>query len=179
MIEGQGFDGIDFEKIDEEPSTLIITHGGRIQSVISDIVKYYVDKGEFGIYLSLNKPHKTVESILRHAGVSGEHLFFIDCITASVNTIGVLDSESVAYLNDFDDISQKMKIMDAVDKFAFSVPGDKFMIVDALRTILIYHEPDVVSKLIKDLIYELRDAGVRFIVLTRSEDDSEVIKTIS
>jgi hypothetical protein len=69
--------------------------------------------------------------------------------------------------------------MDAVDKFAYSVPENKFLIVDALRTILLYHEPAIVSDLVHALIGGLQDINIKFVVLTGSEEDEELIKRIS
>ena len=167
------------QSIADSHSSLVVTHGGSIQGVISSIVKYFVDRGYSGIYLSLNKPHKTVEKILKREGVKLKKLYYIDCITASIHNVDKDAVDSVVYLDHPEDLSQKEKIMDAIDKFAFSVPEDKFLIVDALRTILLYHEPEIVSHLIENLIRELQDINIKFIVLTGSEEDKSVIEAIS
>lgn len=168
----------DLEKIDGSPSSLIIAHGGDIQEVIASIVGHFTEKDYSGVYLSLNKPHRTIESLFKRKGVSRDKLYYIDCITASIHKVDK-DEDSVIYLENPDDLSQKKKILDAVDKFALSVPDNKFFVVDALRTILLYHEPEIVSELVRDLIKEFQGINVKFIVLTRSEDEKEVIDMIS
>ena len=171
--------GGDLELIENVHSSLVVTHGSNIQAVISSIVKHFSSQGYNGVYLSLNKPHSTVESILKRHGVSPGRMYYIDCITASIHSVDDDDSGSVFYLDHFDDLSQKSRILEAVEGFALSVPDKKFFILDALRTILLYHEPELVSDLIKDLIKEFQDINIKFIVLTRSGDEREVIDMIS
>ncbi|MFH1788925.1 MAG: hypothetical protein ABH834_06065, partial [Candidatus Altiarchaeota archaeon] len=166
------------KRIESSSSALIVTHGGNIPDVIASIVGYFTKKDYSGVYLSLNKPHRTVESLLKRKGVSIDKLYYIDCITASIHSVDK-DDKYVVYLDHPDDLSQKKKIMDAVDEFALSVPDNKFFVVDALRTILLYHEPDIVSEIIRDLIQDLKDINVKLVVLTRSDDDNDVIDTIS
>ena len=169
----------DLKVIDGVHSSLIVTHSSNIQDVISSIVGHFTGEGFTGVYLSLNKPHRTVEGILRRRGVSTGNLYFIDCITASIHSVDDEGSGSVFYLDNVDDLSQKTRILEAVEGFALSVPDKKFFILDALRTILLYHEPEIVSDLIQDLVKEFQDINIKFIVLTRSEDEKEIIDMIS
>lgn len=168
----------DLEKIATSSSSLVIAHGGAIQEVIASIIRYFTEQDYSGVYLSLNKPHRTIESLLKRKGVSRDKLYYIDCITAAIHKVDK-EEDSVIYLENPDDLSQKKKIMDAVDKFALSVPDNKFFVVDALRTILLYQEPDIVSELVRELIKEFQGINVKFIVLTRSEDEKDVIDMIS
>jgi len=160
-------------------SVLFITHPESLHELTIDVLKYFVEDKVPGVYLTLNKPHEAVLESLRGHRVKTKDLYFIDCITAKVRRIPHKKQEKVWFADDPEDLDAKGKVREGVTQFLMSAEGEKFVVIDALRTLLLYNEAEKVSSFIKWLIDEAEGAGAKVIVLTRSAHDSELAVDVS
>jgi len=69
-------------------SLLIITSVEKLQNRINSVVSSF--KNIPGIYVSLNKTQKSIESILKKNKINTNKLFFIDCVTSEKTRDDVL-----------------------------------------------------------------------------------------
>jgi len=168
-----------FSGVFKSSSSLVVTHAWSMHDTCLDIVGTLTKKGFSGIYISLNRPHVSVLESLEEKGVDGENVYFIDCVTSSVHHITHFKDDRVLYADSPRDLGKDGVILRAVEHYVSSVSGEKFVLIDALRTMLLYNEEASVVSFIKELLYRLSDYGVKLIVLTRSEHDKGLIRDLS
>jgi len=120
-------------------STLIITHVEKLQKEIKKVIGSLKNKP--GIYVSLNKTQKSVEESLKKNNISTERIFFIDCV-ASQKT-----KEEVLHIPPRD----LGKLSFAIKSFFKEIKGEKFLIIDALSTLLIYNDENKVAAFVKEI----------------------------
>ena len=107
------------------PSILYITPVDKLQEKISEQIKPVA--GLVGVYVSLNKTQKSTEEMLTAAGIDTSRMFFIDCVTTEQLRDDVLHVKP----EDLDTLSL------AIASFIKDIPGEKFLAIDALSTLLI------------------------------------------
>jgi archaellum biogenesis ATPase FlaH len=120
-------------------SKLIIVPVEKLQEEINSTVDFF--KSIPGIYICLNKTQRSIESILTKEGININKLFFVDCVS----------SEKVR-----DDVlcvnPHQLDILNSViNNFVNDIEGEKYIIIDALSTLLIYNEEDKVGNFFKNL----------------------------
>jgi hypothetical protein len=158
--------------LDSVDSMLFIVDSEKLNDIITIVTKIMLQKDMYGIYVSLNKPHMTIQNMLNSSGIDTSRLFFIDCVTALVNKTLTKNKKSVIFASSPQDLTINGAIPMGIKRFIQSVPGEKFLIIDALRTLFIYNEPDIVSSFIHSLLNLTADHEIKLIVLTRQEDNS-------
>jgi len=142
-------------------SLLRITSVEKLQKETSKIVASF--SGTPGVYVSLNKTQKGVEDMLRKDGVDVSKLFFIDCVSAGS---GKEDSLNISPGN-LEGLSY------AINDFIKEIPGKKFLIIDALSTLLIYNPENNVAAFVKEVTEYASRQDVEVIALsplTKGED---------
>ncbi len=100
-------------------SLLVITSIEKLQNEINSVVKSFKDIP--GIYVSLNKTQKSIESILKQDGINTNELFFIDCVTSektrddvlhiSPNQLDLLSSAINAFIKDILSPNKRIEII--------------------------------------------------------------------
>lgn len=120
-------------------SILEITSVEKLQNRINSTVKSIGDDST--IYVSLNKTQKSVEQILKTQGIDTSKIFFIDCITSERTRDDVMHIPP----------TDLEKLRFAIDSFIKEIPGKKFLIIDALSTLLIYNSENKVAAFIKSV----------------------------
>jgi len=158
-------------KLDTSDSMLLIVEAGILHESMVYVTKHMLARDKYGIYVCLNKPHDAVSSILKRSSVDTKRVYFVDCVTALAKETLTTKGAKVIYAVGPHDISDKGTIPNAIKRFIRSVPGEKFLIIDALRTLFIYNEPKLVSTFIHLLLTLTSAHDVKLIVLTRKEDD--------
>lgn len=94
-----------------------------------------------GMYVSLNKSQKSTAAFLRKGGVDTKKLFFIDCMTDAAKSGGVLHVAP-----------DRLDLLEsAIKSFLDGVKGKRFVLVDALATLLIYNDDNKVAKFVKEI----------------------------
>ena len=108
-----------------------------------------------GIYVSLNKTQKSTEEIFRKSGINTKKLFFIDCVTSQKTNDDVLHVAS-----------DRLDLLDtAVSAFIKDIKGKKFLVIDALSTLLIYNNENSVAKFVKKITEYASENEVRIVAL--------------
>ncbi len=147
-------------------SLLIITSVENLQTEINKIVSSF--KNIPGIYVSLNKTQKSVEEILKKNKIKTDKLFFIDCVTSEQTNEDVLH----VHPNNLD------KLNYAIDTFIENIKGKKFLIIDALSTLLIYNNENDVVAFIKKITEHTSKDNVEIIALSPITKGKELLNKI-
>lgn len=148
----------------------------RYDEVNTKIIKYLVEKSNTpGVYVTLNKPFKTIQSKLQKAGVDTRLIIFIDAVT---KTGGVEKSDECLFIGSPQNLSD---ISIAMDQAIRALPQQKkFVFFDSLSTLLMYNKPSVVAKFIHFLSGRMRIWKVNGIIISlQKKQDKELIDELS
>jgi hypothetical protein len=121
------------------PSILIITAVEKLQATIVKAVASFQEAP--GIYVSLNKTQKSTELMLTQNNVKTEKLFFIDCMTNEKTRDDVLHISP----------GQLEMLTTAIEAFIIEIKGDKYLVIDAISTLLIYNDENKVAQFVKQM----------------------------
>jgi archaellum biogenesis ATPase FlaH len=147
-------------------SILIIT---SVENLQQEIVRTIASLNTLpGIYVSLNKTQKSSEEILLKNNIKTNKLFFIDCVT-SENT-----REDVMHILP----SNLDKLSYSINRFIKEIKGEKFLIIDALSTLLIYNNENKVAAFIKEITEYASDNNVKVIALSPKTKGEELLNKI-
>jgi KaiC/GvpD/RAD55 family RecA-like ATPase len=147
-------------------STLIITSVENLQEEVNSVVKTF--SANPGIYVSLNKTHESIENILKKEKINTNKLFFIDCVTSEQKRDDVLHISP----------RELGKLSSAISTFIKDIPGKKFLIIDALSTLLIYNDENKVARFVKETIEFASEKDVEVIALSPKTKGEELLNKI-
>lgn len=147
-------------------STLIITSVEKLQEKINQAVGSMQNCA--GIYVSLNKTQKSVEEILNKNGIKTNKLFFIDCMTQEKIRDDVLHIPP----RELDKLSY------AINVFINEIQGKKFLILDALSTLLIYNDENKVASFVKEITEYASQNEVEVIAFSPATKGEELLNKI-
>ncbi len=141
-------------------STLVITDVDKLQGEISKVVGAL--KNKTGIYVSLNKTQKSVEKVFKKSGIKTEKIFFIDCV--SLEKV----REDVLHISP----RELDKLEFAIKSFLKEIKGKKFLVIDALSTLLIYNDENKVAGFVKEVTsFSQKDVQIfAFSPVTKGEE---------
>ena len=125
--------------MEKKQSILVITSVENLQNSVISFLKSSVSIP--GIYLSLNKTQASIEKILQGSGIDTKKLFFIDCVTSEKK------KEDVLHIHP----TQLELLTTAIKSFIQEIQGEKFLLIDALSTLLIYNNPNKVAQFVKEI----------------------------
>jgi archaellum biogenesis ATPase FlaH len=147
-------------------STLIITSVENLQEEVNGIVKTLNTLP--GIYVSLNKTHESIENILKKNKINVNKLFFIDCVTSEQKREDVLHIRP----------TELARLSSAISTFIKDIPGKKFLLVDALSTLLIYNNENAVAQFVKEVTEFASEKEVEVIALSPKTKGEELLNKI-
>jgi len=147
-------------------SLLVITPVEKLQTRINSLVKSY--KNIPGIYVSLNKTTKSIENIFKQNGINTNKLFFIDCITSEKTRDDVMHIAP----------DQLDLLSSAINAFVKDIKEKKFLVIDALSTLLIYNDENKVAKFIKEIIEYASQHDVDIIAFSPKTKGEELLNKI-
>jgi archaellum biogenesis ATPase FlaH len=147
-------------------SKLIITSVEKLQSMINFTVRSF--DGKIGIYVSLNKTQKSVEDIFQQNGISTKKMFFVDCVTAEKEKHDVLHISP----------TQLDMLSAAIQNFIKDIKGEKFLIIDALSTLLIYNDENKVAKFVKEISEYASENEVNVVAFSPETKGEELLNKI-
>ncbi|MBS3144983.1 hypothetical protein J4208_05360 [Candidatus Woesearchaeota archaeon] len=143
-----------------------------------DLIYYLTETDNTpGVYVTLNKPFTTMESIFKRANINTDMIIFIDAVTRT--TGGNVEKTSkclfIGSPENLSDISLSM------DQAVRAIPGDKkFLFFDSLNTLLIYNKAATVAKFIHFLSGKMRIWRVKGIIISlEKESDKELLSELS
>ncbi len=147
-------------------SLLVITSVEKLQDRINSVVGSF--KNIPGIYVSLNKTQKSTENILKKAGINTNNLFFIDCVTTEKTRDDVLHIAP----------EQLHLLSPAIHAFMENIKGEKFLILDALSTLLIYNDENKVAKFVKEVTGYASQNDVKVVAFSPKTKGEELLNKI-
>ena len=146
-------------------SKLIITSVENLQKEVNRTVKNL--EGSIGIYVSLNKTQKSIEKIFLKEKISTKKIFFIDCVTQEKTNEEVLHIPP----NDL----EKIKI--SIESFLEDIKGEKYLLIDALSTLLIYNPENQVAAFIKEVTEKSSD-NLKVVAFSPETKGEELLEKI-
>jgi len=147
-------------------SLLIVTSVETLQNKINNTVKSF--NSYPGIYVSLNKTQKSTEQALEKSHIDTKKLFFIDCVTAEKVRDDVLHIAP-----------EKLDLLSsAINEFIRDIKGKKFLIIDALSTLLIYNDENKVAKFAKEVTEYASANDVEVVAFSPKTKGEELLNKI-
>ncbi len=159
--------------ITEKINTLIITDVENIQSTSNGVLKQFSKKSVSGAYVCLNRPQHAVKNILQEENIDFKNILFIDCISTSLTNVA--EEENVTHISTPADLTG---LSISISEFINDVSHDKFVMIDALGTLLIYNHEEIVLKFIRCVLEECSETGCAAIMITPKTEDSSWINKI-
>lgn len=147
-------------------SVLTITSVENLQKNIDKTVKSF--EGTPGIYVSLNKTQTSTEDHLVKQKIDVEKLFFIDCVTDEKTKEDVLHIPP-------DNLGM---LSTAIREFINDIQGSKFLVIDALSTLLIYNSNDDVAKFAKEVTEFASANDVKVVAFSPKTKGEELLDKI-
>nr|MCK4929768.1 hypothetical protein [Nanoarchaeota archaeon] len=147
-------------------SLLVITSVERLQNRINSVVSSF--KKTPGVYVSLNKTQKSTEDILKENRINTNKLFFIDCVTSEKTRDDVLHVAP----------DQLDLLSSAINTFIKDIKGEKFLIIDALSTLLIYNDENKVAQFVKKITEYASQNDVKVIAFSPKTKGEELLNKI-
>lgn len=117
-----------------------------------------------GICITLNRPARNLKKLLDIHNIKNNHLYFIDCISRRISHQQKM--EKCTYLSSPD----LTEIGLAVDSLAKSIPGKKFLILDSLSTLRLYHSKETIELFLNFFINRMRVLNINPIVLNEKQE---------
>jgi len=157
---------------------LLIVPAEKYAEANSELLKYMVtEKNLQGIYITINKPYKSILEQLKKDKIDPKKIFFIDAITQTAGgtpekTDEVLYMASPQNLTDMGiALEQALQSIQAKEKFLF---------LDSLNTLLIYNSADTVASFTHFLTGKIRVMGLKGVFISLKKDtDHQLIEMLS
>jgi len=159
------------KKLGRKYSVLVTSPIGDLQKNINKVCAHLVKTGKPVLYISLNKPHKTVKEALEKQGIATEKIFFIDCLTQAS---GQPTRNHVIHIENPADLTS-LEI--AISEFLEKIQGEKSVLIDALATLLIYNSEELTTKFTKSVLEKSQDS--RTVIFTPSAKGTGFIEKIA
>ena len=145
-------------------SRLMETPADQLQDDILSEVRRLQGSGLTGIYVSINKPYETMNNVFMRNRINTNKIFFIDCITSQTRE----ELENVLFIPDISDLGG---LSIAIARFIDKIPDGKFLLIDAVHTLWIYHTPNLIARFIQNLTERsYRDDVAMTAFIVESED---------
>lgn len=116
-----------------------------------------------GVYVTLNKPFKTMNAMFKKEGIDTRMILFIDAVTKTAG--GELEkSENCLYIGNPENLSD---ISVAMDQAVTALPSkEKFVFFDSLNTLLLFNSPATVARFVHFLAGKMRVWSVKGIIIS-------------
>lgn len=148
------------------PSKLIITSTGTLQRKVISTVKS-LQKNKV-VFVSLNKPRKSVEKQLKQAGVNTKGIFFIDCVNEEDSKDDVLHVPP-----------DRLDLLDsAIKTYVKTIKSEPAIVIDSLSTLMIYNNENDVAQFAKRLTDFTSETKATVIALSPNTKKEELLNKI-
>ncbi|MBN2518314.1 MAG: hypothetical protein JXB14_05695 [Candidatus Altiarchaeota archaeon] len=133
------------------------------------------DEGLPGVYITVNKPYQTMVRMLDDHKVKTDKLFFIDCITKTAGGQTDPDNKRVLYM----DSPQNLTGLGvALGEAVRAIDGNnKFLFLDSLSTLQLYHNVGTVAKFSHFLTGRMRMWALRGILISMEKEADPTLTT--
>jgi len=129
-----------------------------------------------GVYVTLNKPFKTMQKLLKEEKIDTGMIIFIDAVSKAGGEIK--KTKDCLFIGSPENLSD---IAVAMDQAVMAIQSNKkFLFFDSLNTLLLYNKATTVAKFIHFLAGKMRTWKVKGIIVSLHKDkDKELIEELS
>jgi len=128
------------------------------------------EKGLTGVYVTVNKPYKTLQQALQDVGVNTKGIFFIDAVS-KLTSDEPNKSEGCVFIGSPQDLTG---ISIAITEVVAALPAsNRFLIFDSLSTLLIYNPSSSVAKFAHFLTANIRKWGILGILILMGNEKEQ------
>jgi hypothetical protein len=158
--------------IEENKVVLLVIPNENYNNILINTLKRIMNNDKV-CYITLNKGYDALNILFEKNKIKLDNFFFVDCITKTVkqqkNTNDCIFVSSPNSL-----VGLSLAISKGVKK-----QNSKFIILDSLSTLLIYHKDNIVSKFVQGLTnkFETTDSNVVF-TITKKDKESPLFKNL-
>lgn len=145
------------------------------QKINIDLIKTLVNEQNTpGVYVTLNKPFKTLKTLFDNVSINTKLIIFIDAVT---ETPRIEKTKDCLYIGNPEKLSD---LSIAMDQAVRAIPSDeKFVFFDSLSTLLIYNNPNTIAKFIHFLSTKMREWKVKGIIISLERGNKELIDKLT
>lgn len=164
-----------FKDLPDDFIASVIVPSGNYEEVNMHILNKFIhEKNRHGIYITINRPYKSIVKLMKKNNIDIKRLSFIDCISKEVSKpkkeINCIFVKSPADLTE---------IAIAIDRL-FKHTKHGFIFFDSLDTLLLYNSFEGVVKFAHFITGKMRIYGINGILLGLDEKiDKELIDEIA
>jgi len=156
----------------------LATINSKYNNANIELIKYMTEEVKSpGVYVTLNKPFKTIESDLKNSKVDTRIIIFIDAVTKTVGG-EIKKTDRCLFIGSPENLSD---LSIAMDQAITSLKGkDKFLFFDSLNTLLLYNSAETVARFIHFLAGKMRIWKVKGIIISlEKKANKELIDELS
>lgn len=132
------------------------------------LVKRLNDLGYFCVYVTLNRTHRDLEAIMAHESIDPARVFFADAVTLQSGGVKS-DADNVIYLSSPRDLTELCIAIDALSPKL--IKGKKFVLLDSLTTLYLYHSESGIARFVHFLSSKLRSESMSGILVSLPQDE--------
>ena len=155
---------------------LIVSPAEHMTENTNKITEYLVkDKHLTCIYVSINKPSKTIKAeLIKKRKLNAKKFYFVDAITSAVTE--PTEVKNTLYVSNPSDLDG---IASSIGQLAPIIGEDGFIIVDAMRTLLIYNSEQKISKFVESLILLEKKYRIKVLFMTTEGKGRSLINKVN
>ena len=165
------------EKIDtaiKQRSVLLFTAPSEeYHSKSLDILRILTEKEMYGVYITINRPFRTLKKEFKEEGIDTSRIFFIDAISEEIGEKKE-DEKNTMFLKSPQNLTDLSII---ISEAVGTIPSDDvYLFFDSLSTLTVYNSSNVVSKFTHHISNKLRKWGISGVFLSVEEEIEEKIR---
>lgn len=121
------------------------------------------------LYVSLNRPYRTLKEILDDNKIDSERFYFIDAITKTAELLK--DTENCEFISSPGSLTElSLSISNKLEEKRFD-----YLLFDSLSTLLVYESCETVTKFIHFLMAKIRVTGCKAVFTCLRQDAESVL----
>ncbi len=161
------------EDIGQNHIVLLITSKSRYNDTVKKI-QIEIDQTAQKIgYVTVNKPFNTVLEELKNNGINSDKYFFVDAVTATVQTPPVV--ERCLFINS----PTALTDLGLAFSSLYNEHGCELVFFDTISLLAVYQEVSTVIKFVHNLITKIRVLNKKAVFLALKEDSETLIKDLN
>ncbi len=161
------------EDINNNQITLVVISKTDYLAKINSIISAVGESSKKICYVALNKPYNSILANLKKIGLDTQKFYFIDVLTASVQTPPTVDNCTF--------IQSPSAITDLSLSFSMAMADKEcdIAVFDTISTLIIYESAGSVIKLSQNLMTKMRVTDKKAVFITLKEDSETLIKDLT
>ena len=163
----------ELESLEHGYSVLVITPLEKLQENTTGVMKVLTKGDVPGVYVSLNKPYRSILQVFQDGGVNADKILFIDAIASKD-----MRSEKIKGVLHIDDPTDLKMLDETIKSYLREMPGEKYLVIDALSTLLIYNSKTEVAKFVKSMTEHALEYKTKTVALSPKTGDNELLTYI-